>query len=138
MTAMPLRLGPLLFCTCVALYRAVWLSTQLSGLHLAELGYLLLADVPILGILGLLAFFEGVTPRPWRMGCVVLTALLVTVYCADVVTVIALNARLQLSDVTRFGAEWWLAWSFVRLSSIAMALVVVASFALKLFAPTRV
>ena len=38
MTAMPLRLGPLLVCTCVALYRAVWLSTQLSGLDLSELG----------------------------------------------------------------------------------------------------
>jgi len=137
MTAMPLRLGPLLFCACVALYRAVWLSTQLSGLHSSELGYLLLADVPILGILGLLAFFEAVTPRPWRIGCVVLTALLVAVYCADVVTVIALNARLQLSDIRLFGAEWWLAWSFVRLSSIAMALAVLASFALKPSVPAR-
>jgi hypothetical protein len=66
MTAMALRLGPLLFCIGVALYRAVWLSTQLSGMDLSELGYLLLADLPVLGILGLLAFFEGVRPPPAR------------------------------------------------------------------------
>jgi len=116
MTAMPLRLGPLLVCTCVALYRAVWLSTQLSGLDLSELGYLLLADIPVLGILGLLMFFEGAATRPWRRIFVLLTAFLVAVYLADVATVIALNSRLQLSDIRLFGAEWWPSpcWCWLR------------------------
>jgi hypothetical protein len=125
------------FCACVALYRAVWLSTQLSGLVLSELGYLLLADIPVLGILGLLAFFEGVVARPWRPVFVVLTACLVVAYLADVATVIALNSRLQLSDIRLFGAEWWLAWSFVRLSTITIGLVVLASFAIRLSVPIR-
>jgi hypothetical protein len=138
MTAMPLRLGPLCFCAGVALYRAVWLSTQLSGLNPSELGYLLLADIPVLGIVGLLAFFEGVAARPWRPLFLLLTAFLVTVYLADVATVIALNSRLQLSDIRLFGREWWLARSFVRPSTIAIALVVLASFAIRPSVPVRV
>ena len=137
MTAMPLRLGPVCFCACVALYRAVWLSTQLSGLRLSELGYLLLADLPVLGILGLLAFFEGVVARAWRPVFVVLTAFLVTVYLADVATVIALNSRLQLSDIRLFGTEWWLARSFVRPSALAIALVVLGSFAIRPSVPIK-
>ena len=137
MTAMPLRLGPLCFCACVALYRAVWLSTQLSGLTPSEVGYLLLADLPVLGVLGLLCFFEAVVARAWRPVLVVLTAFVVTVYLADAAIVLALNSRLQLSDIRRFGAEWWLAGSFVRPAAIAVALVVLASFAIRPSVPIK-
>ena len=60
MTAMPLRSGPPLFCTCVAaLPGGVALHPALRESTCRELGYLLLADIPVLGILGLLVFFEG-------------------------------------------------------------------------------
>ena len=134
MSSMPLRAGPLLFCVGVALYRAVWLSVQLSSLNLSEVGYLLLADLPVVGILGLLAWLEAALPKPWRLVPLLVTIALVFVYLADVATVLALNARLQLEDVRRFGREWWLVPSFVSVWSVAVligavgCLFVTASF----------
>jgi hypothetical protein len=138
MIAMPLRFGPLVLCVCVALYRAAWLSAQLSGFTLSELGYLLLADLPVLGVLGLLAFAEAVLPGAWRRAALVLTVLLVAFYLADVVTVLSLNARLQLSDLRMFGTEWWLARSFVSAASVTTLVVAAGAFLVRSPAPLRV
>lgn len=135
---MPLRLGPLLFCICVALYRAVWLSVQLSGFHVAEAGYLLLADLPVVGVLGLLAFAEGKLPRAWKWAPLLLTVVLVAAYLMDVTAVLVLNARLQLADLRRFAVEWWLIPSFLSMSSLALLVATVACCFVRLSIPRSV
>jgi lipoteichoic acid synthase len=127
MTSMSLRIGPLLVCLCVAAYRAFWLSHQLSGIDAPEVGYLLLADLPVIGALGILAFMEAVCPRAWKLVPVTLTVLLFAVYLADVAAVVSLNARLQLSDIRQFAPEWWVVRSFVSVSSVAILLLVTSS-----------
>lgn len=138
MSGMPLRLGPLLFCICVALYRAVWLSVQLSGFHVAETGYLLLADLPIVGALGLLAFFEAMLPRVWKLAPLLLAAILVAVYLLDVTAVLVLNARLQLADLRRFAVEWWLIPTFLSMSALALLVATIACFFVRLTIPHNV
>ncbi len=128
MSWMRLRVGPFLLCLCVALYRASWLSVQLSGLDAAQVGFLLLADLPVLGLLGLLAFAELALPKHWKLVPLLLTVVLVAAYLADVLAVLALNARLQLSDIRRFGGEWWLASSFVSASTLIVLLVTAGAF----------
>ena len=127
MTPMSLRLGPLIVCMCVAAYRAFWLSEQLSGIDAWEVGYLLLADLPIIGALGILAFLEAVLPRALKLVPLMLTVVLFVIYLADVLVVLSLNARLQLSDIRQFGPEWWLVRSFVTVSSVAMLILGIAS-----------
>jgi lipoteichoic acid synthase len=124
---MSLRLGPLIVCICVAAYRAFWLSEQLSGIEVSEVGYLLLADLPVLGALGILAFLEALLPRGWKLVPLALTVVLFAVYLADALVVLLLNARLQLSDIPQFGPEWWLVRSFVSVSSVAMLFLATAS-----------
>jgi lipoteichoic acid synthase len=129
---MRLRVGPLLFCICVALYRAVWLSVQLSSLNAYEVGYLLLADVPVMGALGILMWVEAELPRPWRLLPLLLTIGLISLYLTDFMTVMALNARLQLGDVRRFAVEWWVLPSFVNRWSLIVLVGVVGCFFVRL------
>jgi lipoteichoic acid synthase len=124
---MSLRLGPPIVCMCVAVYRAFWLSAQLSGIEASEVGYLLLADLPVVGALGILASLEAVLPRAWKLLPLLLTVVLLATYLADVLVVLSLNARLQVSDIRQFGSEWWLVRSFVTVSSVAMLVLVIAS-----------
>ena len=135
---MPLRLGPLLLCACVAVYRAVWLSLQLSSLDLFEVGFLLLADLPVLGSLGILALLEAILPRPWKAMPVLLTVVLFAFYLVDVLTVTMLNARLQLADIRQFAGEWRLVWSFVSVSSLAVLAIAVASLFVKPRMPLKI
>ena len=104
----------------IGLCRAVWLSGQLSGVDPREIGYLLLSDLPAAGALWLLAYIEALAPGKWRalpfaVMCVVLAA-----YVSDVFATVALNARLQLSDILRFSSEIWVAASFVNVATSAM------------------
>lgn len=124
---MSLRLGPLIVCMCVAAYRGLWLSEQLSGIDVSEVGYLLLADLPVLGALGILAFLEAVLPRAWKLVPLALTVVLFAIYLADALVVFSLNARLQLSDIPQFGPEWWLVRSFVSVASVSMLILAAAS-----------
>ncbi len=128
MTPMSLRLGPLILCMCVAAYRAVWLSEQLSGIDAWEVGYLLLADLPVMGALMILAFLEAVLRRAWKLVPLMLTLVLLVIYLADALVVLALNARLQLSDIRQFGSEWWLLRSFVTVPSVALLILGTAVF----------
>ena len=137
MAALPLRIGPLLLCLCIALYRAVWLSWHLSGLVPAEIGVLLLADVPVLGLLALLALVERMIPAAWKPLPIALAAFLVAVYVADAVVVLALNQRLQLSDIALFGREWWLARSYLSLASIGLLIVAATAFLVVRRLPAR-
>lgn len=132
-----LRPGPLLLCLGVAIGRAVWLSAQLSGLQVLEVGYLLLADLPVLGALALLAIGEAVLRRPWRLLPLALTIGLLTFYLADVFVVFGLNARLQLSDLTQFAAELWIIRSFITPGSVAMLLFAVGCCAVVVAVPAR-
>jgi len=134
---MPLRLGPLLLCVCVAVYRAVWLSLQLSGFDVSEPGYLLLADLPVIGALGILAFVEAVLPRAWRAVPVLLTIGLLAFYLVDALAVITLNARLQLSDIRQFTGEWWVVRGFLSVSFVALIVVGASSLFLKLPVPLK-
>jgi hypothetical protein len=63
---MRIRVGPLLCCGCIGLARAVWLSDQLSGITTSEIGFLLLADLPVLSVLAILAWLETRLERGWR------------------------------------------------------------------------
>ena len=127
MSPVSLRLGPLIVCMCVAAYRAFWLSEQLSGIDVSEVGYLILADLPVIGALGILAFLEAVLPRAWKLVPLTLTVILFAIYLTDALLVFSLNARLQLSDIPQFGAEWWIVRSFVTVSSVAMLILTAAS-----------
>jgi lipoteichoic acid synthase len=134
---MSLRLGPLLVCLCVGLYRAVWLSMQLSGLHPFEVGYLLLSDLPVIGALGLLAFAEGLA-RFWKAVPMVLALVLMATYLVDVLAVLTLNSRLQLSDIPRFGVEWWAAKSFVSAWALAASAFALGSVFVVLRVPVQI
>jgi Sulfatase len=129
---MRLRLAPAIFCACVGLCRAVWLSTQLSGLDLFEVGYLLLADIPVIGVLALFAWLEPALPRAWRALVIASSIAVVAFYLADVFTVAILNSRLHLSDVRRFGAEMWVARSFLNAMTVTLLVLAAGSFALTL------
>ena len=128
MSRIPFRVGAIAFCASAALYRAVWLSWQLSGLDAFDLGYLLLADVQVLGVLMLLAVVESVAQRKWKPIPIALTVIVLLCYIADWATVLALNSRLQLADLRRFAAEWWLVPAFLNIWSVAALLLLVGSF----------
>ena len=132
MSRVRLRVGPLVFCAAAALYRALWLSAQLSDLHAVEVGYLLLADLPVLGAVGILAWLEAALGRRWRWLPLLLTIALGSIYLADVLTVTTLNARLQIEDVRRFGREWWLVPSFLNAWSVAALAAAMASCLLRI------
>ena len=106
---MRIRIGLLLLCLSLGVYRAVWISTQLSGMHVSDLAVLLLADLPVLGLLTLLAFVEAISRRPWRTIALLLSLVLFVIYVADVFAGVALNSRLRLADIRLFASEWWLA-----------------------------
>lgn len=131
------RWGPLLLCLCVALYRAGWLSVQLSGFQVAEAGYLLLADVPVLGLLMILVWVESVTSRPWTWVTLAAIVAITIVYLADAAAVLSLNARLQVQDVQRFASEWWLLPGYLNLMTVGLLVVVVAALALRYATPRR-
>ena len=135
---MRIRIGPLLLCLCLAVYRAVWISAQLSGLHISELAVLLLADLPVLGVFALLALAESVFRRPWSRIALLLTLVLIAVYLADVLAGLALNSRLRLADLRLFAGEWWLVRSFVSAPLIVVLLMTAASVPVKLSIPPKV
>ena len=128
---MRLRSGPLFLCLAVALYRAVWLSVHLSGFRASEVGFLLLADLPVLGALAILTWAEAAAARPWRYVAVLLSVVLTAAYLGDVAAVLALNARLQMQDVQRFAVEWWLIPSYLNAASLLLVAIVVAAFLVK-------
>lgn len=134
---MRLRLGTTIFCAAVGLGRAVWLASQLSGPDVATVGYLLLADLPVLGVLILLAFAEARLARPWRAAPIVLAIALVAVYLLDIFTVWALDARLQWSDLRRFAGELWLAKSFLGVTTALVVLAAAGSFVFSLASSRR-
>ena len=134
---MRVRLGPVIFCGAIGLARAIWLAAQLSGPDVATVGFLLLADVPVLGVLLLVALAESRLRRPWRVASIVLSTALAAVYLLDVFTVFALNARLQWSDFLRFARELWVAKSFVGLESVAVVLAAAGSFFVSLTVSRR-
>jgi hypothetical protein len=74
---MPLRVGPALLCACVGLGRAMWLSHEISGSEITEVGLLLLADVPVIGVLLLLARLERAVARRWRLAPIAASIVLV-------------------------------------------------------------
>jgi sulfatase-like protein len=125
---MRVRLGTVIFCGAIGLGRAIWLAAQLSGPDVATVGFLLLADVPVLGVLLLLALAESRLRRPWSVASIVLSTALVAVYLLDVFTVWALNARLQWTDLLRFAGELWVAKSFLGLTTGIAVLAAAASF----------
>ena len=125
---MRLRIGPPLVCLILGLTRAVWLSVQLSTLNATEVGFLLLADIPVLGALMLLLWLEAALVKPWRVVALVLAVLVTVTYVADVASVLALNARLQLEDIRRFGVEWWLLPAFLDVRSGAVLATLIAAF----------
>jgi hypothetical protein len=124
---MALRLGPAALCALLALYRAAWLSRELSSLDPSVVGFLLLADLPVFGVLTLLAIGEPFAGRRWKWMPVFLTTALLLVYIADAALVMALNSRLQLSDLYRFGSEWWLARSYLTATSLVVFAAAVGS-----------
>jgi lipoteichoic acid synthase len=126
---MRLRVGPAGLCACVGVGRAVWLSQQISGFDLTEAGLLLLADIPVVGVLLLLARLEHTAARRWRAVPIGASVLLVTVYLADVFAVLDLDARLQAGDIGQFGAELWVARSFLGWRTAAIVIAAAASFA---------
>jgi hypothetical protein len=132
---MRIRVGPLLCCGCIGLARAVWLSDQLSGITTSEIGFLLLADLPVLSVLAILAWLETRLERGWRAIPLLLTAGLVLVYTIDVSTVVALNARLHLDDIRRFAVESWLLPAFLSATLVATFAVLAASFLLRVSVP---
>ncbi len=125
---MRLRIGPPLVCLILGLTRAVWLSAQLSTLNATEVGFLLLADIPVLGALMLLLWLEAALAKPWRFVALVFAVLLTVIYVADFASVMALNARLQLEDIRRFGVEWWLLPAFLDFRSGAVLATLIAAF----------
>ena len=129
---MALRLGPAALCALVALYRAVWLSGQLSSLNVSLVGVLLLADLPVFGLLTLLAVGERFVGRHWKWLPISLTVALLLIYIADAALVIALNSRLQLSDLRRFAGEWWLVRSYLTPTSLAITAAAVGSLLLRI------
>jgi lipoteichoic acid synthase len=136
-TRISLRVGPLPVCLCAALCRAVWLSVQLSGFTVSEVGYLLLADVPVIGMLAILAWLEANLGRPWKLVPLLLTIVLVIVYFVDLMAVVGLNARLQLGDLSRFAIEWWLLPGILSLQVAAAAIAVIGSVFVRLRVPRR-
>lgn len=134
---MPLRVGPAVLCACVGLGRAMWLSHQISGFEFTEVGLLLLADIPVIGVLLLLAGLERALRRRWRAVAIATTVLVVTVYLADVFAVLDLNARLQAGDLGRFGVELWVARSFVGWRTAAIVIAAAASFAVVVAVASR-
>ena len=133
---MPLRLGPAIVCVILAIYRAVWLSMQLSGLSVREVAFLLLADSAAAGIFLLLAWSEtmlrGAGRRIAAAAAVGVLVIVYLFYVADLATVRTLNARLQLADLRRFGSEVWLAPGFVSGATIGALAVAVAGLVLKI------
>ena len=128
---MRVRIGPLLLCLCVGLYRAMWISAQLSGFRLSDAAVLLLADLPVLGLLSLLAFAEAISRPPWRLIALLLTIGLLALYLCDVFAGLFLNARLRLADIRLFAGEWWLARSFVSVPTAGMLLAAAACVVIK-------
>ena len=126
---MRLRVGPALLCACVGLGRAIWLSHQISGFDITEVGLLLLADIPVIGVLLLLARLERALERRWRLVPIGASVVLATVYLADVFAVLDLNARLQAGDIGRFGVELWVARSFLGWRTAAVVIAAATSFA---------
>jgi len=124
---MRLRLGPASVCILIGICRAVWLSGQLSGFDAREVGFLLLADLPVAAVLCLLAYAETFTRGMLRLVPLVVTIIVLTTYVADVFATVELNSRLQLSDILRFSSEIWVAASFVNAASVAMIVGAVAS-----------
>jgi hypothetical protein len=114
-----LRIGPPLLCLVVGVSRAVWLATEIGSVGASTLAHLLLADVPVFGLLGILLGLEAVLPRHWRPYPLLVAVFLTVVYLLDVAAVVALNARLQIADIARFGVEWWLLPSYVNGWSLA-------------------
>lgn len=129
---MRMRLGPLLACAVLGLVRAVWLSQQISGGRAIEVAYLLLADVPVLGALALLAVVEARSGRRWKPLVLLFSVVLVSLYVADVGAVLALNARLQVDDIRKFAVEWWLLPGFLNLKLVTVLALVAVSFFLKI------
>jgi hypothetical protein len=138
MSGMPLRVGPLLFCACVALYRSAWLSVQLSSLNLSEIAFLLLADLPVLGMLGFLSWLEVLLPRRWKLGPIVLSVAVVSIHVADAAAVVTLNGRLHLEEIRRFGGELWLLPALISVKPVLVLLAAAGSFFVRLVAPVRV
>lgn len=135
----PLRIGPLLLCLAVGVARAVWLASQIAGVTASALGYLLLADLPVLGLLGLLLALESMLSRGWRLLALLAAIGLTALYLVDVAAVVALNARLQFDDLTRFGVEWWLLPSYVNGQSILGFAGVIGAFLIAIrLRPARV
>jgi lipoteichoic acid synthase len=138
MSGMPLRVGPLLFCACVGLYRAAWLSVQLSSLNPSEIAFLLLADLPVLGLLGLLLWLEVLLPHRWKLAPIVLSAAVVLLHVADAAAVVTLNGRLHLEEIRRFGGELWLLPALIRVKPVLVLLAAAGSFFVRLAAPVKV
>ena len=130
-----LRVGPALVCAIVGLARSAWLSRELSGYDVREFGYLLLADLPVFGALLVLAWFESLTTRRWRMLPLAASVVVAAVYLLDVFTVLELNNRLQIADVARFASEGWVVRSFVNLRNLLIAAAVAGAFAMRLAVP---
>jgi lipoteichoic acid synthase len=114
----------------------VWLSVQLSSLDVSEVGYLLLADLPVLGVLGILAWLEATLTRPWKLLPLVLTIALISTYLTDVAAVMTLNARLQVEDIRRFAVEWWVLPSFLNIWTLGALVAVVGTFFVRLSIPS--
>jgi hypothetical protein len=104
----------------------MWISTQLSGFRVSDAAVLLLADLPVLGLLSLLAFAEAISRPPWRLIALLLTIGLLALYLCDVFAGLFLNARLRLADIRLFAGEWWLARSFVSVPTVGMLLAAAA------------
>ena len=136
---MRLRLGPSIVCAAIGIYRAVWLSAQLSGFRFRDLGFLLLADSAVLGSLLLLAWVEAwFAARRQRIAAGAALAVLLLIYVfhlADAGAVLALNARLQLADLRRFAGEWWVAPGFLSASAVAAGLAAAGAALVKIPIP---
>ena len=138
---MPLRIGLLIASGCLAAYRAVWLSLQLSGFQWREVGFLLLADLAVLGSLLLLSIGEAsLRDRGRRIAAAAATAAMLIVYAfhvADVAAVRLLNARLQLADLRTFLKEWWLLPGFLTVWTVVAILFACAAVFVKVRVPRR-
>jgi hypothetical protein len=125
-------------CAAAGLSRALWLSIQLSGFEVAEFGYLLLADVPVLGALTILMCLEAVSARALKNTAIFLTIALTAVYLLDVAAVMTLDARLQITDMKRFAGEWWVIPAFLTMKSLPILVMIALVIFVKLSVPSSV
>jgi lipoteichoic acid synthase len=133
-----LRVGPALACAVVGLGRSIWLAGELSGYDVRDVGYLLLADLPVFGVLLLLAWLESVSARRWKAVPLAASVVVVAVYLVDVFTVVDLNNRLQLADIARFGNETWVVPGFLSVRRVLIAVAAAGAFAVAVALPPAI